>query len=95
MDIQRAVTAPRYFNRYRYNSIPYTAGTVVDLEQNLRPSEIRELINRGHIISSPPRIKDTRVGYGIGWGAVNALYWEKNKMRGGAEGTRDGFVALA
>lgn len=95
MEVQEAVSALRYLNRYRYNSIPYAPGTVVDIEPGIPPKEAKNLAKRGHTVFKPTGIRDNRVGFGYGWGAVNALMWSKEGMRGGAENRRDGYAAIA
>ena len=95
LGIQEAVTSPRFVLRFRYNSIPYADGTVVDLETgipNVRANQLREL---GHKVSFPSPIRDFRPGWGYGYGAVNSLMWSKKLMSGGAESRRDGYVAKA
>ncbi len=49
MDVNQAISSPRYVLRYRDNSIPYPPGTVVEVEK-LPESTVRELENMGHII---------------------------------------------
>lgn len=93
LDVQRAVSSPRFVLRYRYNSIPYAPGTVVDLESGIPEDSASALRKRGHVISAPTRIRDYRPGWSYGFGAVNALAWSERFMAGGAETRRDGYVA--
>jgi gamma-glutamyltranspeptidase / glutathione hydrolase len=93
MGVQEAVSSPRFVLRYRYNSIPYSLGTVVDVEGGIPQTTVSALTRRGHKISQPSRIKDYRPGWTYGFGAVNALSWSKKSMVGGAESRRDGYVA--
>jgi len=93
MGVQEAVSSPRFVLRYRYNSIPYSPGTVVDVEAGIPQNTVSALVRRGHKISVPSHIKDYRPGWTYGFGAVNALSWSKKSMEGGAESRRDGCVA--
>jgi gamma-glutamyltranspeptidase len=95
MGAQEAVSSPRLVLRYRYNSIPYAPGTVVDVEERMPEEAVRGLARRGHVIGRRPMIQDPRPGYGISFGAVNALLISGERIEGGAEVRRDGFAALA
>jgi gamma-glutamyltranspeptidase len=93
LGIQEAVSTPRFVLRYRYNSIPYAPGTVVDLENGIPKKRTRQLEKRGHLVSTPTTIRDFRPGWGYGFGAVNALSRSGSSMEGGAETRRGGYVA--
>jgi gamma-glutamyltranspeptidase/glutathione hydrolase len=91
--VQRAVTSPRFVLRYRYNSIPYAPGTVIDAEDGIGRSSLTALEKRGHVINKPTALKDYRPGWGYGFGAVNALVRSGGTLEGGAETRRDGYAA--
>jgi gamma-glutamyltranspeptidase len=95
MGIQKAVSSPRFLLRYRYNSIPYAPGTVVDLENGIPRARSGQLRTRGHIVSTPTPIRDFRPGWSYSYGGVNALSWSRRGMEGGAETRRGGYVAKA
>jgi gamma-glutamyltranspeptidase/glutathione hydrolase len=87
MEVQDAVSSARFILRYRYNSIPYAPGTVVELEDGI-PLRARERLRAmGHKIV-PPSAEAL-----LCFGAANALTYSKSATRGGAETRRDGYVA--
>lgn len=89
MEIQNAVSSPRFIMRYRYNSIPYPPGTLVELEDGISDRAEEGLAKKGHkIYDNPPSTLML-----VPFGAVNALTYKKGTMQGGAETRRDGYAA--
>lgn len=95
MGIRQAVASPRFVLRYRYNSIPYAPGTVVDVEPQIPARTIAALRARGHIVSEQEPIADPRPGRSRSFGAVNALVSKGRSLQGGPEPRRDGYAASA
>ena len=49
-EFRKRWSSPRFVLRYRYNSIPYAPGTVVDIEGGIPKTTFSALARRGHKI---------------------------------------------
>ncbi|MEM0272767.1 MAG: gamma-glutamyltransferase [Thermoprotei archaeon] len=90
MSIKAAVNSPRYLLRYRWNSVPYVNGTVVDLEKGLPYNLKLGLEQKGHTVSPPP----ARGSKCIGFGVANALETSATEVMGAADPRRRGYAAI-
>ncbi len=95
MGVQEAVSSPRWVMRYRYNSIPYPPGTLVDIEKGVPDRVRRGLLGKGHAVYDVPEELASMADMNINFGAVNALSFGRERMEGGAETRRDGSVGSA
>jgi gamma-glutamyltranspeptidase len=90
MPLRTAVKSPRYLLRYRWNSVPYATGTLVDLEKGL-PYELRlNLERKGHRVTLP----SPRGLRCVGFGAANALETSPESTVGAAEPRREGCAVV-
>jgi len=87
------VDSERFVLQYRYNSIPYAPGTVIDAEDGIKRSSLATLEKRGHVVNKPTALRDYRPGRGYGFGAVNVVARFGGVLEGGAETRRGGHVA--